>query len=72
MIEQGDGGGPLVCSSDGVQYELHGVTSFADGCAGAEKPSVNTKIFSYLDWIKDKTGLSKQKDRQQAKDNALY
>lgn len=42
----GDSGGPLVV--DGV---LAGITSWAKGCARADKPGVYTDVASFLDWI---------------------
>ncbi|EDV96773.1 GH15024 [Drosophila grimshawi] len=52
----GDSGGPLVLDSTG---RLVGVTSFvaAVGCE-AGKPSGFTRVTSYLDWIRDNSGVS--------------
>ncbi|KAH8376258.1 hypothetical protein KR200_003029, partial [Drosophila serrata] len=51
----GDSGGPLVLSSSKVQV---GLTSFgsASGCE-KELPAVFTRVTSYLDWIKEHTGI---------------
>ncbi|EDW94705.1 serine protease 1 [Drosophila yakuba] len=51
----GDSGGPLVLASDKVQV---GLTSFGSA-AGCEKeyPAVFTRVTSYLDWIKEHTGI---------------
>ncbi|XP_068141859.1 serine protease 1-like [Drosophila tropicalis] len=51
----GDSGGPLVLESDKIQI---GLTSFGSA-AGCEKeyPAVFTRVTSYLDWIKDHTGI---------------
>ncbi|EDW41896.1 GM24325 [Drosophila sechellia] len=51
----GDSGGPLVLASDKVQV---GLTSFGSS-AGCEKgyPAVFTRVTSYLDWIKEHTGI---------------
>ncbi|EDW80482.1 uncharacterized protein Dwil_GK11558 [Drosophila willistoni] len=53
---QGDSGGPLILASNGL---LIGVTSFGheDGCQiGA--PAGFTRVTSYLDWIKENSGVS--------------
>ncbi|KAH8303574.1 hypothetical protein KR018_003534 [Drosophila ironensis] len=51
----GDSGGPLVLASDKVQI---GLTSFGSA-AGCEKeyPAAFTRVTSYLDWIKEHTGI---------------
>ncbi|XP_062132469.1 serine protease 1-like [Drosophila sulfurigaster albostrigata] len=51
----GDSGGPLVLESSKVQI---GLTSFGSS-AGCEKnyPAAFTRVTSYLDWIKDHTGI---------------
>ncbi|EDW17927.1 serine protease 1 [Drosophila mojavensis] len=53
----GDSGGPLVLKHN---RELVGVTSFGSS-AGCEKqqPAAFTRVTSYLDWIKDKSGISR-------------
>ncbi|XP_011185103.2 brachyurin [Zeugodacus cucurbitae] len=52
----GDSGGPLVLESSKV---LVGLTSFGSkaGCAKGY-PAAFTRVTSYLDWIKQKTGIS--------------
>lgn len=52
----GDSGGPLVLAANSVQI---GLTSFG-AAAGCEKgyPAAFTRLTSYLDWIKTKTGIS--------------
>ncbi|CAL8323590.1 unnamed protein product [Boreogadus saida] len=49
---QGDSGGPLNCEIDGV-WRLHGVVSYgpAGECNQYSKPTVFTRVSSYLDWI---------------------
>ncbi|KAL7734682.1 hypothetical protein ACLKA6_010976 [Drosophila palustris] len=51
----GDSGGPLVLASNKVQI---GLTSFgsASGCE-RKLPAAFTRVTSYLDWIKDHTGI---------------
>lgn len=53
----GDSGGPLVLKHNKEQV---GLTSFGSS-AGCEKelPAAFTRVTSYLDWIKDKTGISR-------------
>ncbi|EDW80481.1 uncharacterized protein Dwil_GK11557 [Drosophila willistoni] len=53
---QGDSGGPLILASNGL---LLGVTSFVhrDGCESGA-PAGFTRVTSYLDWIKDNSGVS--------------
>ncbi|KAL5277010.1 hypothetical protein ACFFRR_002303 [Megaselia abdita] len=55
-ICSGDSGGPLVVG--GVQGTLVGVSSFVSnsGC-GSEVPAGFSRVTSYLQWIKDNTGL---------------
>ena len=50
--DQGDSGGPLSCLMDGV-WRLHGVVSYgpAGECNQYSKPTVFTRVASYLDWI---------------------
>lgn len=52
----GDSGGPLVLASSHVQV---GIVSFGTwmGCS-APAPDVFTRVSSYLDWIKETTGVS--------------
>ncbi|XP_067832377.1 chymotrypsin-like elastase family member 1 [Heptranchias perlo] len=51
---QGDSGGPLNCQHDGTFY-IHGATSFvaAAGCDTDMKPTVWTRVSSYINWIND-------------------
>ncbi|XP_011210983.2 serine protease 1-like isoform X2 [Bactrocera dorsalis] len=53
---QGDSGGPLALESDGV---LVGVTSFvsSSGCQSGA-PAGFIRVTSYLNWIKERTGIS--------------
>ncbi|XP_056418647.1 chymotrypsin-like elastase family member 1 isoform X2 [Hyla sarda] len=48
----GDSGGPLNCAVNGV-YQVHGIVSFGStlGCNYYQKPSVFTKVSSYISWI---------------------
>ncbi|XP_077339820.1 chymotrypsin-like elastase family member 1 isoform X1 [Lithobates pipiens] len=48
----GDSGGPLNCSINGV-YQVHGIVSFGSslGCNYFQKPSVFTRVSAYNTWI---------------------
>lgn len=48
-----DSGGPLFYTDNGILYEI-GIISYGTACASS-KPSVNTMITKYLDWIRAKT-----------------
>lgn len=50
---QHDSGGSLYATSGGRQYSI-GLVSFGEGCNNG-KPSVNTRVTSYLDWILSNT-----------------
>ncbi|XP_044032549.1 chymotrypsin-like elastase family member 2A isoform X2 [Siniperca chuatsi] len=49
---QGDSGGPLSCFTDGA-WRVHGVVSYgpAGRCNQVFKPTVFTRVSSFLDWI---------------------
>lgn len=52
-LYQGDSGGPLNCQNSEGTWEVHGVVSFGSGlsCNYAKKPTVFTRVSSYMDWI---------------------
>ncbi|CAL8294789.1 unnamed protein product [Lota lota] len=49
---QGDSGGPLNCLTDG-EWKVHGVVSYGPSgdCNQYSKPTVFTRVSSFLDWI---------------------
>lgn len=49
ISEQGDSGGPLVADNEQI-----GVVSWGIPCARG-RPDVFTRVYSYIDWIKDHT-----------------
>lgn len=46
----GDGGSPLVCSSNGIWYVV-GLVAWGIGCATAGVPGVYVNVGTYLPWI---------------------
>ncbi|MED6286558.1 hypothetical protein CHARACLAT_007249 [Characodon lateralis] len=55
----GDSGGPLNCQGSDGSWEVHGVVSFGSGisCNYYKKPTVFTKVSSFVDWINTKMML---------------
>ncbi|XP_030641068.1 chymotrypsin-like elastase family member 2A [Chanos chanos] len=49
----GDSGGPLNCQHQDGWWEVHGVVSFGSGmgCNYPQKPTVFTRVNSYISWI---------------------
>ena len=52
FVEQGDGGGPLVCEKDGQWFQV-GVVSFGIGCGRTNLPGVYTRLSAFDAWIHD-------------------
>lgn len=52
---QGDSGGPLNCKGRDGKWYLQGVSSFVSGkgCNTPMKPSVFTRVASFIPWIKE-------------------
>ncbi|XP_061654624.1 serine protease 56 isoform X1 [Phyllopteryx taeniolatus] len=49
---QGDSGGPLIYQDRiSGRFQLHGITSWGDGCGEKGKPGVYTRVSAYSDWI---------------------
>ncbi|XP_061569168.1 chymotrypsin-like elastase family member 1 [Cololabis saira] len=57
---QGDSGGPLNCYTDGA-WRVHGVVSYgpAGMCNQYSKPTVFTRVSSFMDWMYSITGSRK-------------
>ena len=49
---KGDGGGPLVCETNGV-WQLAGIVSWGVGCGERDVPGVYVKVSQYQDWIQE-------------------
>ncbi|XP_011862850.1 PREDICTED: trypsin-3 isoform X2 [Vollenhovia emeryi] len=47
----GDGGSPLVCSTNNGPYQVVGLVTWGIGCAGAGVPGVYTNVYNFLSWI---------------------
>ncbi|KAG7273511.1 hypothetical protein CRUP_015887 [Coryphaenoides rupestris] len=49
---QGDSGGPLIYQDRmSGRFQLHGITSWGDGCGEKGKPGVYTRVSAFTDWI---------------------
>nr|XP_057922807.1 serine protease 56 isoform X2 [Doryrhamphus excisus] len=49
---QGDSGGPLIYQDRlSGRFQLHGITSWGDGCGEMGKPGVYTRVSAFSDWI---------------------
>ncbi|XP_014478380.1 PREDICTED: trypsin-3-like isoform X2 [Dinoponera quadriceps] len=47
----GDGGSPLVCSTNNGPFQIVGLVTWGIGCAGAGVPGVYTNVFNFLSWV---------------------
>ncbi|KAL7740142.1 hypothetical protein ACLKA6_003860 [Drosophila palustris] len=52
----GDGGSPLVCSSNGIWYVV-GLVAWGIGCGQANVPGVYVNVGTYLPWIQTTLAL---------------
>ncbi|XP_029687522.1 serine protease 56 isoform X1 [Takifugu rubripes] len=51
---QGDSGGPLIYQDRiSGRFQLHGITSWGDGCGEKGKPGVYTRVSAFSDWIQE-------------------
>ena len=55
LIQQGDGGGPLVCRGSSKEYILAGVVSWGLGCGERGIPGVYVDVAKYVDWVESIT-----------------
>ncbi len=62
-IDQGDGGGPLVCEKEG-QWDQVGIVSFGIGCGRPNVPGVYTKVEAYEEWI-ERAVLEHKREQKQ-------
>ncbi|KAL0113897.1 hypothetical protein PUN28_011317 [Cardiocondyla obscurior] len=49
----GDGGSPLVCSTNNGPYQVVGLVTWGIGCASPGVPGVYTSVSSLSSWIND-------------------
>lgn len=56
---QGDGGGPLVCETDGF-FEITGLVSWGFGCGRPDVPAVYVKVSSFIGWINQIISVNNQ------------
>lgn len=60
----GDGGGPLVCESNGQWYQV-GIVSFGIGCGREGVPGVYTMVSAFQPWL-ERTIISSRRKRRRS------
>ena len=55
---KGDSGGPLLCANrkDLSEFSLVGINSYGLHCAMPNQPAYFTRVYEFVDWIKEQSG----------------